>query len=109
MKLDSTKYPFLIPSLVISIMLFLAIPNLFPYSYYWGVRWMVTAGSIYFFYQSFKNKCSVLLLIFALIGILFNPVFPVHLDKVYWITIDLLTGIIFLISNLFIINKKVKG
>lgn len=109
MKFELKKYPLLIPSIAISIMLFLAIPNLFHYSYYWGLKWMVTASSIYFFYQAYIKKCTVLLPLFVIVGMLFNPVFPVHLGKVYWMIIDFITGLVFLLSNLIIKKGKKNG
>lgn len=107
MKIDFDKYPLLIPSIAISIMLFLAIPNLFPYSYYWGVRWIVTTGSIYFIYQAYKDKRIILIFLFTLTIFIFNPIFPIHFNKYLWRVFDLLAGILFFIS-IWVFTKERK-
>lgn len=105
MKIDYKKYPTLIPSLTISIMLFLAIPTLFPYPYYSLLRWTVFIGSLYISFKAYENDRPVLLPFFITIAILFNPLIPIYLSKDTWVIIDLIVGIIFLVSVAFIKQK----
>lgn len=105
MKLHE-KYPTLIPSIILSIMLILAIPRLFPYGYYRILRWIVLGGSIYISFKAYETKRIYWIYIFAFIAILFNPLAPIYLKKNVWIIIDTITAIVILISIKSIRAKK---
>jgi len=78
-------------------LLFLALGN-HPYSFYTILRWVVSASSLYTGWILSKFQNHNWAWIFFIIGILFNPIFPVYLDKVTWQLIDLAVAITIIIS-----------
>ncbi|WP_371743297.1 DUF6804 family protein [Pseudozobellia sp. WGM2] len=74
-------------------------------SYYRFLRILVFLGAIVIGSQLYKDPFKILC--FALIGYLFNPIFPVYLyQKVIWIPIDILTALLFIIQSFTIKNNK---
>ena len=85
--------------LITSGMLFIAIFQL-PYGYYNLLRLAVTASSGISSFNAYKNKNIGTAIIFAIICLLFNPLFPIYLDKGTWFPIDIIVGIFFGASGL---------
>lgn len=74
-----------------------AILNL-PIQYYTFLRIIVSIASITMIYKWLAQKNFLLAIIFALVLLAFNPIFPVYLHrKNLWIPFDVLTGLLFLI------------
>ncbi len=71
-----------------------------PYSYYVLLRWIVciTAIRSAISFKELNNEGWNIT--FLLISFLFNPLIPVHLNKQFWMVLDLLTAGIFLFSLL---------
>jgi hypothetical protein len=89
-----------------ALILFIAIADL-PYSYYRFVRIFTFAVCSYSFYKAYSIKNKIFSWIFGIIAFLFNPIYPLYLGKELWQIIDLLSGIIILVSIiLFNLNKK---
>ena len=86
------------------VMLFLAIPSLFPDGYYQFLRWVVMATAIFILYLSYKLGKKAWLWLMVAITILFNPILPIYLDKETWVVIDFIVAILFLIAIF-----KIKG
>jgi hypothetical protein len=82
------RFPTMIPSIVSAAMLALAVPPIWPYLYYQILRWVVCGLSIYSATISYGKKSKVLLVAYALIAILFNPIAPFRLSKTTWSVID---------------------
>jgi hypothetical protein len=79
-------------------MLLFALFNL-PIEYFTLMRIVVFIGALLVVLDNLKNIRW--LLIFLLIAILFNPVFPVYLlQKAIWMPIDLICAILFVIETL---------
>ena len=75
---------------------FLAILKL-PIGYYTFLRILVSVGAILAIYNFQRIKIYSWLIIFAIILILFNPIFPIYLHrKILWMPLDIITGILFL-------------
>lgn len=75
--------------------------------YYTFLRILVSIGAAFAIHRAFVRKRYVLAIVFALILIVFNPVFPLYLyNKSLWYTIDLIVGILFLLS---LYNKSDKS
>lgn len=91
--------------LISVVMLFLAL-GYHPYSYYIILRWVVSGSSFYSGWVSSKLNRSNWSWAFFIIGILFNPIFPVYLDRSTWQIIDLISGVI-IIFSIFHRNKNV--
>lgn len=70
----------------------------FPYSYYQFLRWATAIASFYLAYSAYKNKKVGWVWIFAIIGILFNPIIPFYLDREAWQFFNLVVAIIYFIS-----------
>jgi uncharacterized membrane protein len=86
-------------SIVAAGMLFVALFDGLPYGYFTLLRFVVFAVGGYIAYRSYqKDGESLTLWLFGLIAILFNPIIPIHLERETWWVIDLVVGVIFLIS-----------
>lgn len=82
-------------------MLLLAIPSsLWPYGYYILLRWTVSISALLLTYKYYGLKKHLLMIVFGVISILFNPIAPIYLNKELWIIIDFIVAGLFLyISN----------
>jgi predicted membrane protein len=90
--------------IVCSICCFVAILKL-PIEYYTFLRTIVSLGAAILIYNFFKQKNYALAIVFILVLILFNPLFPIYLHrKSIWIPLDVITGILFLLIGFY--NKK---
>lgn len=85
-------------TVVAGIMLLLAIPAIWPYSYFQILRWVVTGVALYnaYFAHEFKNNTWVLIMI--IIAILFNPISPIYLQKETWVYLDLVAAVLMFVS-----------
>ncbi|WP_424989310.1 DUF6804 family protein [Flagellimonas sp.] len=91
-------------SLLCALLLFIAVMQL-SREYYWLLRIVVFIGALLVFVKN--RKYVVWAIIFALIAVLFNPIFPIYLyNKAYWIPLDIITGILFLIEAMLNRPKK---
>lgn len=86
-------------------MLLAGIPKYFPYGYYNLLRLVVCGTGIYIAYYLFAEEKKFIGFLSALVVLLFNPIFPVHLDKDAWVLIDFIVAIFFGIS-IFALRKK---
>jgi hypothetical protein len=87
-------------SLVCGFALIIAVFNL-PIGYYTLLRIVVTIGSVVLLIQEAKDGINFWVIVFALIGILFNPIIPVYInDKSSWIPIDIICAVIFFVKSM---------
>jgi hypothetical protein len=86
--------------IIIIVLLFLAVLEL-PYGFYTFLRWVVTIVMVLSAIKSFENNFGFFGIVFCGIGLLFNPLVPVYLDKETWTVIDIIIGVL-LIVTLFI-------
>ncbi|MGQ7853378.1 DUF6804 family protein [Pedobacter sp. WC2501] len=97
--------PFLI---VCSICCFVAILKL-PIEFYTFLRTIVSLGAGLLIYSWIKQKNYSFAIVFVLVLILFNPLFPIYLHrKSIWIPLDIITGLLFLIIAFFKKSEPVK-
>lgn len=69
-----------------------------PIEYYTFLRTIVSLGALLLIYVWTKQKNYALTVVFILVLILFNPLFPIYLHrKSIWIPLDIITGLLFLI------------
>lgn len=79
-----------------------------PIEYYTFLRILVSVGALIVLYNTLSFKQYYFSIIFLIILILFNPIFPIYLyRKNVWIPIDTVTGILFLLIN-FVENLEQK-
>lgn len=86
-------------SLISSVLLLFGILNL-SYGYFSFLRLFITCSSLYIFLvnkEKDNNKSNIWGVLFLIVAILFNPIFPIYLDKEIWRIID------FLVAGLYII------
>ncbi|WP_346983586.1 DUF6804 family protein [Chryseobacterium sp. POE27] len=83
-----------------------------PIEYYTFLRILVSVAALLVLYITLSAKQHYFSIIFLVILILFNPVFPIYLfRKSLWIPIDTITGILFLlitfVDRLALIKEKI--
>jgi len=73
---------------------------IWPYSYFVLLRWVIT-GSCAFILYTKKSHGSLQYILFIVL-LIFNPFFPVHLERSIWLIIDGLSIIpfVFVIVNM---------
>jgi hypothetical protein len=87
------KLIFLIPAIFLCIVPFFK----FPYGIYTLLRIVVTLTAAFIIYDNYKkiNNVNTTIAIFSIILIVFNPVFPIRLNRELWIPIDLTAAAIY--------------
>ena len=93
MKNNFTKY-FIILNIF---MLFGAIAE-WPYGYYILLRWITCMTSILIAFQVFEKNIDWAKAVFIVIAILFNPLAPNYLSRSIWISLDIVTAILFIFA-----------
>jgi hypothetical protein len=93
-------------SIVSGVLLLLGILNGWPYAYYILLRWVICGAAIFNAVGFSKSKLTGWVFVFGALAFLFNPLFPVYLNKSSWVGIDLISAFIFFISAYAIKNKK---
>ncbi|QXU41477.1 DUF6804 family protein [Pedobacter sp. D749] len=80
-----------------------------PIEYYTFLRIIVSLGALLLIYVWTKQKNYALAIVFVLVLILFNPLFPIYLHrKSIWIPLDIITGLLFLIIAFYKKSEPVK-
>lgn len=85
-------------TILAGIMLLLAIPSIWPYSYYQLLRWVVAIVAYYNAYLAYEAKQNNWMIVMGVIAIVFNPIAPFYLDKSTWGFLDLITSIFMFVS-----------
>ena len=88
MKAKSTILLLYIAWLIAAVLLVFAAAEKQPDSFYALLRWICCAVFAYSAVTSFQIKRMLWLWIFAVLAVLFNPVFPLGLDRSLWIVAD---------------------
>ena len=68
------------------------------YDYYTLLRWVVCGTCAFVVYIAAELEKNGWIWIMGIIGLLFNPIIPVHLSKSTWQPIDVVAGIVLLVS-----------
>ncbi len=90
------KQPHLIPVTIPTAMLLLALAPL-PYGYYQLLRFVVFGAALYVAFAAFNLQKIWAVWVFGFVGILFNPLIPVHLPREILQPIDVICAILFVI------------
>jgi hypothetical protein len=87
------KLLFLIPGIFLCVIPFFK----FPYGVYTLLRIVITLSSAFIIYENYKKikNVNTTIIIFSIILIVFNPIFPIRLSKDMWLPIDLVTATIY--------------
>jgi len=78
-------------------MLFGAIAE-WPYGYYILLRWITCITSILVAFKAFEKNIDWAKVVFTVIAILFNPLFPIYLSRSTWIPLDIITALLFIFA-----------
>lgn len=96
-----------IVAIVSAIFLFLALRDGWAYDFFTVLRFVVSASCFYIAWLSEKEGNKDWSWIFGGLGILFNPIFIVHLSRGTWVLIDFIVGVLMISSLSFLkFNKK---
>lgn len=82
-------------------LLIIAVTTKQKYEFYTILRWAVMLGSIYFIIVYYEVKNTILVVVFVISAILFNPIAKFVLKKPTWQSIDLIFSICIFITLLF--------
>ena len=97
------KY-YVIISVLCSLLFFVACFNM-PIGYYTFTRIVVCIASVIMLFGAIKREKHVIAIVYGVIAILFNPIFPIYLhNKTTWVVIDLICALWFVFES--IINYK---
>jgi len=99
--------------LVAVVMLLVAVTAYFsglytlPYAFYQLMCWAVVIESLIIVWQTYKNRESrIVLWIFALVAVVFNPITPIYLSTLVWQFADLAVVVLFVLSFFLLKEKK---
>lgn len=92
--IKENTYKFFILPIVISAILFFSIGDL-PYGFYTFMRIVVPILSVIYLFFAFNktDEFNLMMIPNILIVILWNPIFPVYMEKETWVMIDAIFGI----------------
>jgi hypothetical protein len=85
--------------IIAGVLLLLGIPTGWPYAYYTLLRWAICILAAIVAYRFYDSKSTSWTVVFAAIAVLFNPIAPVYLNKSVWVTIDLISTVLFFIGS----------
>lgn len=88
---------YIIIRLIASLLLFIALCD-HPYSYYRFLRLFTFIVCIYGLYNAIVIMNKTFSWLFGIIVFIFNPIFPLYFNKGLWHIIDIISGLILLIS-----------
>ena len=83
-----------IPQVICIIMLLWALNPNNPYAYYTLLRWVCCGIFAYLAFQSFEQKKQGWTWLLGITALLYNPIFPVHLNRELWSVVNVVTIII---------------
>ncbi len=89
--------PIAIIYIVVAI-LFISVAPL-PYGYYILLRLLVCGTFGYSAYIAYTKNSKNLPWIYGFIAVLFNPIIKIYLPKEYWVVIDVIAGILLLVTK----------
>jgi len=84
-----------------AIFLFLALFDGWQYGFFTLLRFVVFATTAYVAWMAFENQKEKWVWIFGFIAVLFNPFFPIHIDRDTWVVIDFIVGVFLLATTFF--------
>lgn len=90
MKLNKKKN---IALLIAATFLFAALFDGWQYGFFTILRFVVFATTAYVAWMAYEGQKEKWVWIFGFVAVLFNPFFPVHLDRDIWVVIDLITAV----------------
>ena len=87
--------------------LFLALMDGWEYGFFTVLRFVVFAATAYVAWMAYEEHKERWVWILGSIAVLFNPFFPVFLDRESWVVIDFVFGI-FMLSDIYFLRLEKK-
>ena len=88
-----------------AVLLFLGATSM-PSDYYFIMRILVFCACVYVIFWNIGAERSSWAIVFGIIGLIFNPIFPVYLyDKTTWMILDITSGIAFIYNSAIIFKR----
>lgn len=91
--------------IIAAAILFLALFGGWPYGFFTLLRFVVFATTAYVAWMAYEQQKEKWVWIFGFLAVLFNPFFPIYLNRDLWSIIDFITGV-FLIISVFLLKLK---
>jgi len=88
---------------IAALFLFAALIDGWPYGFFTLLRFVVFATTAYVAWMAYEQQREKWIWIFGFLAVLFNPFFPIYLNRDLWSIIDLVTGL-FLVASVFILK-----
>lgn len=89
--------------LIAAAFLLVALFDGWPYGFFTLLRFVVFASTAYVAWMAYEQQKEKWIWIFGFLAVLFNPFFPIYLNRDLWSIIDLATGL-FLIVSVFVLK-----
>lgn len=94
------------PQVISIILLLIAFNPANPYSYYILLRWICCAAFAYLAFVTYKEGKQEWVWILGVTALVYNPFFPIHLNRKLWSVINIITIIIAASSLVFFRKTK---
>jgi len=88
---------------VAALFLFAALIDGWPYGFFTLLRFVVFVATAYVAWMAYEQQKEKWIWIFGFLAVLFNPFFPIYLNRDLWSIIDLATGV-FLVVSIFVLK-----
>jgi hypothetical protein len=83
---------------IAALFLFAALLDGWPYGFFTLLRFVVFAATAYVAWMAYEQQKEKWIWIFGFLAVLFNPFFPIYLNRNLWSIIDLATGLLLIVS-----------
>ena len=76
-----------------------------PYGYYQILRWAVCGTSVFTAIVAYSGGKTGWVWAFGIMAVLFNPLAPIHMNRETWAMVDVVSGILCIVSLFFVREK----
>ena len=66
-----------------------------PYFYYQLLRIVVIVAAAIYAYKFYKDNQMAKVITFGIIALIWNPIFPIYMDKSVWMILDIVGAVVF--------------
>ena len=79
---------------IVAVLLLIALLPL-PYFYYQLLRIVVIVVAAIYAYKFYKDNQMAKVITFGIIALIWNPIFPIYMDKSVWMILDIVGAVVF--------------
>ena len=79
---------------IVAVLLLIALLPL-PYFYYQLLRIVVIVAAAIYAYKFYKDNQMAKVITFGIIALIWNPIFPIYMDKSAWMILDIVGAVVF--------------